>query len=349
MSEDTTTLDELDTIDSEPKEVGDTPECWKEQKLVPQEQSERNRLDRSGINEGANEYEGIPEIVTKEGSANYMSPVGFHAPRVAKPLTGIGDLVVLSAVPENYYKYFHKKLVDTNKSWIFDYNPYVIRNVETHSNVFGKAFPHTHFFVPHEDGGYVPAADMVNDHFLEDKNTILSSKQQIFCEKFGIKRISCRGPRLYRYEDPSLVKKDQVVIHAHGDSTEERIDDNVIKHIKERYASYKLIQVGGNDDPDLGIIDRRGLNWWAVVELIATSAIFIGVNSGPMNIANCYPHINKKLIINTKQNAYNETMVEAFYPLATQIAGSMGWMDYGWQYYNDTEFDLGATYSYEKI
>jgi len=42
-------------------------------------------------------------------------------------------------------------------------------------------------------------------------------------------------------------------------------------------------------------------------------------------------------------------MVEAFYPLATQIAGSMGWMDYGWQYYNDTEFDLGATYSYEKI
>ena len=123
MSKDITTLEELDdtqnileeaaenmTSNPEAKEV-DTPECWNQQKLVPQEESERNRLDRSGINEGAHEYEGIPEIVTKEGSANYLSPVGFHAPREAKPLTGIGDLVVLSAVPENYYKYFHKKLV----------------------------------------------------------------------------------------------------------------------------------------------------------------------------------------------------------------------------------------------
>ena len=293
----------------------------------------------------------MSEITTEEYNANRFTPVGIHVPNVTKignMRIGLGDILQMSPIPENHYKYFKKKLVDTNKSWIFDHNPYVLRDVETESNIFSKTHSHIHGFNL-KDGKYTPAQKTVINLDLKDPNMILSSRQQIYCEKFGIKEVACRNTRLYKYEDPSEVKKDQVVIHGHSTSTKESIDEDVMKHIKQRYASYKLIQVGGKGDPDLGIIDRRGLNWWAVVELIARSAIFIGVNSGPMNIANCYPHINKKVIINTKQTMFTQDMVEAFYPLGGHVDHHFQWLDYGWQYYNDTEFDLGATYSYEKI
>ena len=70
-----------------------------------------------------------------------------------------------------------------------------------------------------------------------------------------------------------------------------------------------------------------------------------------MNIANCYPHINKKIIL-IQNELLSLDGIMRFYPRNTQkygTAGFEGWVDYGWQYYTSTEFDLGATYSYKRI
>ena len=102
------------------------------------------------------------------------------------------------------------------------------------------------------------------------------------------------------------------------------------------------------NNEDIGVIDKRNLDIWDTVELIATSAIFIGVNSGPLHIANCYPHINKKVII-TSKNKFNKKLIKGFRPLKDDVHVDFKWLDYGLQYYNDTEFDIGCTHSYKKI
>ena len=266
---------------------------------------------------------------------------------------GLGDTIVLSSIPENYYHFYGKKLIDECKSWIFDYNPYVVReDTPRHpvKKIVGAATEEFQFLI-----------ETLVDHRVIDKapewyknaKYPLDTKAERFANKLGISEIICRTPRLYRYEDPSLVKKDQVVIHTDGNSTLEVMGKHVIDKIKERYKSYKIMQVGltnskGCENEDIGVIDKRNLDIWETVELIATSAIFIGVNSGPLHIANCYPHINKKVIINT-DNKFNKQDVKGFRPLEYDVHADFQWLDYGLQYYNDTEFDIGCTHSYKKI
>jgi hypothetical protein len=41
---------------------------------------------------------------------------------------GVGDTVQFSSLPENYFKATGNRLLDVSKSWIYDFNPFVLRD-----------------------------------------------------------------------------------------------------------------------------------------------------------------------------------------------------------------------------
>ncbi len=292
---------------------------------------------------------------------------------------GIGDRIQFAAIPEAFYKWYGVRLIDLNKSWVFDHNPYVDRDVEARLPDykpirinFSDNEPYAHLCCK--------ATDWVNPDirghrtvFIEKKNKkdnilmfrlypayreeyVSSSRNNWLYEWLGIhpyqnpKLDLPRSPRLYKYEDPNDVVQDQIAIHiGRGVSTTQYIPHNVIEEIRKRYSNYKIIQVGGEQDNDSPFIDKRAQSIWEMVEIIAKSAIFIGINSGPMNIANCYPHINKKLILNYAASTWDEDSIARFEPLGGHISHNYSWCDHGWQYYNTEEHDIGMTYSYKRI
>src|ERR1700761_3591311 len=42
---------------------------------------------------------------------------------------GLGDKLSFSCFPENYFRNTGEKLVDVDRCWIFDHNPYIVRDV----------------------------------------------------------------------------------------------------------------------------------------------------------------------------------------------------------------------------
>lgn len=268
----------------------------------------------------------------------------------------IGDKIQLSSIPEAFYKKYGQKLIDVKKSWIFDYNPYVIRDVD---------FPELKLKNPNDERIYLPviySSDSKNIRRLWRKDTQISnlSRSYWFYLAAGVnpslemlKMDFPRGPRLYRYEDPKKVKPTQIAIHVGPSGTAGRyIPDSILKTIKERYPNYDIIQVGSIEDNSSPFIDKRGVELWESVKIIAQSAIFIGINSGPIHIANCYPHISKKYIITSTVKGEEISDIARFSPLIGESFGKTewaGWVDHGWQYYNATAYDIGCTYSYKKI
>jgi hypothetical protein len=285
---------------------------------------------------------------------------------------GVGDRVQMASVPEAIYKWYGKKVVDINKSWIFDHNPYVLRR-EDHSDDLQIKFESSGFpclYCDEIDWINPDIKASTNLHKTLDKNVqilihslcpayaehqIASSRntwifQKLFINTGQKPELNIpRAPRLYKYEDPNEVCRDQIAIHVGpSKSTGQFIPDHVLDTIKKRYSNYKIIQIGSSRDHSSPFIDKRGLDIWDSVEIIAKSSIFIGINSGPMNIANCYPHINKKIILNSDLD-WMEKEIQRFEPLNARINGSFGWVDFGWQYFTTKEYDMGRMYSYNRI
>tara|TARA_R110000824_G_scaffold272682_1_gene461188 strand:- start:499 stop:1446 length:948 start_codon:yes stop_codon:yes gene_type:complete len=312
--------------------------------------------------------------------------IGIHI----EPLVGIGDKVQYSALPECFYKYYGIKLIDVNKSWVFDHSPYVRRDV---ADFFPLKFKNKEDEKTGMPCIYSEEKDWINSNYKkthtlnidgETKHVIIAglwrnfdaitpaSRSELFNSLLGIDsraRLDLdfpRGPRLYRYEDPHNVKPDQIAIHiGPSHSTSQVIPDHVLNEIKNRYSNYNIIQIGSEKDNDFcwtharhdhqhlrndfpSFVDKRGVDIWETVKIIAESAIFIGINSGPMNIANCYPHINKKLIL-LNDGQWEKEAFCRFEPLSARLTPSFGWVDFGWQYYTTDDYDVGRMYSYKKI
>jgi hypothetical protein len=238
---------------------------------------------------------------------------------------GIGDKVQFASIPENFYKNYGEKLIDLSNCWVYDHNPYILRDVEPEKTI-------SFWNQPYKLDNYLNRFDYLNS-------------------LLNIPKMFCRTPRLYKYEDPSNVIQNKVCLHAQGKSSKHALSKKTIDVIKERYSNYEIYQVGAKSDFDCGVIDGRGSSIWDTVKCIATSSIFIGVNSGPINIANCYPHINKKIIIPINKGSHvisNEELEKSARPLGSENH-YFNWVDYGWQYFNDTDIDIGITHSYNKI
>jgi hypothetical protein len=234
---------------------------------------------------------------------------------------GIGDAVIKSSIPENFYLNFGAKLFDLEKKWIFDFNPYI------------------------ERGGGVDVVLRI----LTDQISIINSDFRIehrsdgaeYCWNYNMPKCYLRHPRFYIYENVHT-KKDQVVIHTTG-KTVGSLNNDVIKIIEKNYSDYNLIQIGGISDIKVpSAYDARGFDLWQSIALIAESAIFIGVNSGFYHCARAYPKVRKKIILNSDIN-----WLKTMRPM--NIHMNSEWLDYNVEFFNMSTYDCGVTNSIFKI
>ena len=230
---------------------------------------------------------------------------------------GIGDHVYHTYFPEVYYKNVGRKIVDLNSKWCYDFNPYIERNAPV---------------------DIVLCPWCINDRL--PPSDVLSTTEFIF-KPCGFD-IRLRHPRLYKFEDAEKIPN-SICVHTNGNSRHTSISDSAISLIQEKYKGYQIFQVGGVNDKETPFIDKRGMPLWDTVELIARSQMFIGVNSGMLHIANCYPSVWKKVIL----NEYSLEELKEWRPCSS-IRNAF-WLDTSIMYFNESEEDIGITFSYRSI
>jgi hypothetical protein len=287
---------------------------------------------------------------------NYVMEFFFH---------GIGDIVTTTSFPENYFAQTGKKIhiIDNNAKFWFQYNPYVIiGDASELESIFSiKMFVDSR------------VEEMVKK-YTSYRGTQVASSQAEWIAFFGdldINKLVLRHPRLYIHED--IKQEDRkLIVHTTGskrsnvdeeniryqlgEDAERILSDEIIEHILEKYSDWKIVQVGGKDDKPVGghAIDMRGkLDLFDVAKEIASSMRFIGVNSGMMHIANCYPDVDKRIVLAeypdfTILKGNEDTMKFPF--MAGEIRNmNFSWLDCSYKYYNKYKRDLGTTYSFLKI
>lgn len=255
----------------------------------------------------------------------------------------IGNSVIWTHLPENYYAARQKKLIDVDRFPLFDHNPFVDR----------ESSPDVIINLMQLDGPYnMPASN---------RSTPISlSRADNDCLMLGLTKAILRHPRLYIYEDQKIDPKKIVVHNSSYTSTNQKISfsyqcgvrvipDFIIEHINEVYNNFTIVQIGSKLDPVWpGAIDCRTEkinDIWPACKEISTAAQFIGVDSGPMNLAFCYPRITKKILL-TQFDV--EFLHHEFYPMRNDFR-HWQWMDHSFSYYNVGETDAGVTYSYKKL
>ena len=250
----------------------------------------------------------------------------------------IGDGLIYSSCPENFHLSGKGKILDIEKIWFLDHNPFVVRNTSCNQHIDMQSFANATTFFNYGRSG-LPCFLSVADRF----NT-----------KFGV-QTRLRHPRLYKYEDLPKIPN-RVVVHTTGDVNEPIalyedcgavMQDQVMDVIAENYKQYDIVQVGGKDDVpfERGCTDKRGLPIWDSVKEIAEAAIFIGVDSGPMNIALCYPRTQ----IRCYEPQFPAMVWENFYvPMDANFPHNQ-WKDWGIKIFNRYDVDLGVSYSYTKL
>jgi len=262
----------------------------------------------------------------------------------------IGDLVATTGLPENIYHATGKKcVIFDDRVWPFVHNPYVIYQKELEIS----GIPN--ITVLHSDVQFVFKSKFIQVH----SSQTAQSQTELICFFYGIHDVILHHPRLYIYED-ERIETNKIVVHTtgsdrfakgeavvrkyHGEDSIRVMSDNAIEAILLNYKDYKIVQIGGLHDKPLGghSIDLRGkLSLWQTAKEIASSSKFIGVNSGPMHIANCYP----KVIM---LQEFSQESLMRFQP------GDMRnflfqWLDPAHLYFNKYERDISFTKSYNKI
>lgn len=234
---------------------------------------------------------------------------------------GIGDSIIKSSFPENFFKNFQNKLIDLDNHWIYDANPYIERN---------------------------KSPDFIFNFFSDQIKIIQANKRvehkshaEEYCSNYNLPKLFLRHPRLYRFEDSQQIMN-RVVVHTSG-KTMGSIPDHIVNKIEINYKNFEIIQIGlPNEIKIKNAIDKTGLSVLDTIEIIASSSIYLGVDSGFYHAANCYPRVRKKIIL-----SYNEDRLNNFRPM--DLKNEHEWLDYNIEYFNKYEYDIGATLSYIKI
>jgi hypothetical protein len=146
--------------------------------------------------------------------------------------------------------------------------------------------------------------------------------------------------------DRTLLNED-AIRHGSGEDEVRVMSDMIMHTILQNYKNFEIIQVGGKDDKPLGgnSVNLCGkLDYWEVADQISNAARFIGVNSGPMHIANCYPRVDKRVVL---MEFPRKTLMEL---QPGDIRNWLfSWIDPANTYFNKTLEDVGTTFSYTKI
>lgn len=265
----------------------------------------------------------------------------------------IGDQVITTSLPENYFTATGRRVVVTDdRMWVFKHNPYVNLSSNDSSLPILDVIP---------DARLRP---QVQNYITRTDSLIVGSQSEYMWMSMGFAReqLTLRHPRLYLYEDAPIIAN-KIVVHTTGSdrrrdgevairttSGEDAVrvmSDEVIAQILQNYTGWQIVQVGALDDKPLGgnSIDRRGAyDYWQTAKEIATSARFIGVASGPMHIANCYPRVETRVVL---MEFPKETLLR-FAPGDVRN-WLFSWFDPSNMFFNRTPYDIGTTYSYRKI
>jgi hypothetical protein len=233
---------------------------------------------------------------------------------------GIGDAIQFSHIPENIYHFTGEYCININNHWSLKYNPYIQTNYNT-NNITSTIDLWN--FSKHMGYGYKSHADRFFTSFNNQFRTNFVNPV-------------LRHPRLYYLENNKIIRN-RVIVHTTGKSEIVPMSDDAIKQIAKNYSDCEIIQIGGLQDKPTPFINKLGLSIWKTLDIISSSAIFIGINSGMMNLANCYPKLQKKIFIPRD--------LDAFSPLTKYNV----WFDFNTEYFNYHTYDYGTTMSYLKI
>ena len=240
---------------------------------------------------------------------------------------GIGDKIQYSSFPENYFLNTGELLIDIDKSWIFDHNPYVLRSDISYENVE---------IIDIWNSVGVPGR---NENWK--KSSVIKSIAERNCDLFNFKPY-LRHPRLYKFEDTPL-KSNQIVVHLQGHSYG-NVPDYVTEQILKNYDGFDLLLIGSKDNKYIpGFINKLGLELWDTAKLISESPTYIGLSSGFLNMALCYPRVNKKVLLMEDSNTLKNLI-----PMDVNNP-DYHWLDHSFSFFNLKEEDIGVSFSYRKI
>lgn len=267
---------------------------------------------------------------------------------------GIGDQVCTTSLPENYYNATGEKLVIDNPNiWAFKHNPYVefLTERQTRTFIAINLMPDTR--VKEQTQKYAQTYD----------NLSIASQAEWLCANVGIKYPKLRHPRLYIHENEKIIPnkiavhttgkverkgepEETWIRHGLGEDAPRAMTQNIIDQIAENYEGWDVYQVGGKDDISMTgkFTDLRGLDLWETAKHISQASRFIGVNSGMMHIAHCYPRVEKRIVMNElSDDSIHRWRIGDLRNL------SFAWYDAASTIFNKTDYDIAYTYSYKKI
>lgn len=244
-----------------------------------------------------------------------------------KPTIGIGDGLQFTSLPENYFRSTGKKLIDVNRPWFFDHNPFVDRESEPSQirelwNFSPKQFDWPE---PKRSGAKVYV-----------------SNAEIWAEAFGVPAVLNR-PRLYQFEDYPFEKRDLILLHPEGIS-HGTMPDHVIEHVVKKYGPTGKLRQIGKDNIKTGIPKIETENLWELAEVISRARMIIGIDSSPCWIAACYPDVIIK-VVRTKPQP---DQLKSWIPLEIGHIHSY-WDDRCRMIFNPSDNDCGFTWSYRRI
>lgn len=245
---------------------------------------------------------------------------------------GIGDAIQFSSIPENFYRHFGEMVVDEEKSWVFDHNPFVLRDCPKPEKTI-ELWTANNFDVPNDFNG----------------RNVAFSNAEIHSRHFGYDLILNR-PRLYYREDFEYSLRKKIVLHLKGRS-HGQLPEHIVRHVIAKYQHCDLwiMALPGEWTYSFPIPESVGEytpsgDLWSTVDFISTAKMFIGPDSGPSWIAQCYPDIVvKKVRLFPSVKALNDWV-----PLEWCRIGSY-WDDRSAFIYNPSEDDVGFTWSYRRI
>ena len=242
---------------------------------------------------------------------------------------GLGDAVQFTSIPENYFREYGTKLLDIEKHFVFDHNPYVVR-------------------VNHE---VVPTVNLNlwNLHCLDTpisfrERTIYLCNAEAHSRHFKYE-VRLNRPRLYRFEEYPFSERKYVILHVKGKS-HGPMPEHIVAHVREKYGA--LVRwVGQPEDWNYGIPSPPRIptpTFWDLAETISKARMFIGMDSGPSWVAACYPDVQLKKI----RSWPSPEKLRNWVPLECCRLDSL-WDDRIALYYNQSEEDCGFTQSYRRL
>lgn len=240
---------------------------------------------------------------------------------------GIGDAIQFTTVPENYFRFTGQKVIDATNHWVFDNNPYIIRNPDEILMKRSKLtyeWNHNPRYIPKNRACFTSMAEQHTGNL--EINTFI------------------RHPRLYAYEGFPIEKRERILLQTQGRS-HGKMPDYIIEHVLKKYKNMPLYHLCLPEHPDIGIPRLDTPTFWSMVEEISTCRMIIGMDSGPTWIACCYPDIVVKRL---RMKPTLEELKE-WVPLDAKNIHAI-WDELQLHtVYNQSEDDIGFTSSYRRM